>query len=62
MVQTLGRKMTMIALAFPLLAGWLLIGFFRSLAVILVGRFLTGKLLPGRRTIPLSTCWSKIGI
>ena len=40
----------MIALAFPLLAGWLLIGFFRSLAVMLVGRFLTGESLAGKTT------------
>ncbi|CAG7831251.1 unnamed protein product [Allacma fusca] len=42
MVDFFGRKWTMIILAPPFIAGWFIIAFAPSAAVILVGRFITG--------------------
>jgi sugar porter (SP) family MFS transporter len=42
LVEALGRKWAMIVLAPPMIAGWLVIAFAPSPAVVLVGRFITG--------------------
>ncbi|CAG7824688.1 unnamed protein product, partial [Allacma fusca] len=42
LVQRIGRKNTMLILAPPFFAGWLIIAFAETAALVLLGRFITG--------------------
>ena len=44
LIEILGRKRAMLWLSIPFFLGWILIHFASSVGVILVGRFITGKL------------------
>lgn len=43
LIDKIGRKTSMLILSAPFVLGWLLIAFAQNLAMLLAGRFLTGK-------------------